>query len=87
MDSDPEYLFTESMQKLLLTDDNCERIINFVLKNIDAEEVVVNCDYGESRSPAVGLFVVESFFDQANKEYWLEWIERERAGGRKFRNE
>jgi predicted protein tyrosine phosphatase len=48
-----------------ITDKEIAEIISFVkeAKNNNCEEIIIHCDYGKSRSPAVGIFIGERFFN------------------------
>lgn len=87
MDSDPEYLFTDALKKLLLTKENAEQIFTFIEKNINAFELVIHCDYGQSRSAVVAKFIADYYFDEEGKEYWNQKIKENTDSGKFIPNE
>lgn len=68
-DSDPEYLFTPSLMKLLFQKEHAEKIVDLISKNMDADELVINCDYGQSRSVATALSVSKILYNSRNSDF------------------
>lgn len=74
-DSNPEYMFTPALKKLLFKQSDSFKIFDFMNKNLDAYSLVVHCDYGQSRSATIAKFIANTFFDDEGKKYWVSFID------------
>lgn len=67
-DSDPTYLFTKSLSALLFTEANAKSIYDFIKKQKKACELIIHCDYGQSRSPATALAIAKYILNRNNDD-------------------
>lgn len=63
---------TEEESVYSMTDQDAKDIVEFVLKNLDVDEIMVHCHYKQGRSPAAAI-AIEEFFGGFQSHYEEEF--------------